>query len=122
MPHRVLYIEDDRDNRLLVRRVLDGGPFEVLEARSAREGIAMAEEHQPDIILMDITMPGMDGLTATRLLRANPRCQSIPIVALTANVMRDVLDQVFEAGCDGYITKPIQVDLLAEQILSYLHH
>jgi two-component system cell cycle response regulator DivK len=120
MSPRVLYIEDNLDNLILVRRVLRAAGFELLEATSAEEGIAMAEKHLPDLILMDINMPEMDGLTATMHLRENPALRHVPIVALTANVMRNVLDQVMASGCDGYIVKPIHVDTFSDQILSFL--
>jgi two-component system cell cycle response regulator DivK len=120
MSPRVLYVEDNIDNLVLVRRVLRAAGFELLEATSAEQGISMAEKHLPDLILMDINMPEMDGLTATMRLRENPALRSVPIVALTANVMRNVLDQVMASGCDGYIVKPIQVDSFSDQILSFL--
>ena len=122
MVPRVLYIEDSIDNLVLVRRILRAAGFELLEATSAREGIAIAEQQIPDLILMDINMPEMDGLTATTHLRQNPALSHIPIVALTANLMRNVLDQALEAGCDGYIAKPITVDDLPKQIMSYLEN
>jgi two-component system cell cycle response regulator DivK len=120
MSPRVLYVEDNIDNLVLVRRVLNAAGFELLEATSAEQGIDMAEKHLPDLILMDINMPEMDGLTATMHLRGNPALRDVPIVALTANVMRSVLEQVMSAGCNGYIVKPIQVDTFSEQILSFL--
>jgi two-component system cell cycle response regulator DivK len=122
MAPRVLYIEDSMDNLVLVRRILRASGFELLEATSAREGIAVAEQQIPDLILMDINMPEMDGLTATAQLRQNPALSHIPIIALTANLMRNVLDQALEAGCDGYIAKPITVDDLPKQIMSYLEN
>ena len=122
MAPRVLYIEDSKDNLVLVRRILRAAGFELLEATSAREGIAVAEQQIPDLILMDINMPEMDGLTATVHLRQNPALSHIPIIALTANLMRNVLDQAMEAGCDGYIAKPITVDDLPKQIMSYLEN
>jgi two-component system cell cycle response regulator DivK len=120
MSPRVLYVEDNIDNLVLVRRVLRAAGFELLEATSAEEGIGMAEKYLPDLILMDINMPEMDGLTATMRLRENPALRGVPIVALTANVMRSVLDQVMASGCDGYIVKPIQVDTFSDQILGFL--
>jgi len=120
MSVRVLYVEDNIDNLVLVRRVLKAAGFELLEATSAEEGIAIAEQYLPDLILMDINMPEVDGLTATMRLRENPALRDVPIVALTANVMRNVLEQVTVAGCNGYIVKPIQVDTFADQILSFL--
>lgn len=120
MSPRVLYVEDNLDNLVLVRRVLKAAGFELLEAMSAQEGIEIAEKYLPDLILMDINMPEMDGLTATMHLRQNPAFRDVPIVALTANVMRTVLEQVKTAGCDGYIVKPIQVDTFCDQLLSFL--
>jgi CheY-like chemotaxis protein len=118
----VLYVEDSIDNLVLVRRILRAAGFELLEATSAKEGIAMAEQHIPDLILMDINMPEMDGLAATIHLRQNPALNHVPIIALTANLMRNVLDQALTAGCDGYIAKPITVDDLPKQIMSYLNN
>ena len=120
MAPRVLYIEDNIDNLILVRRILKAEGFELLEATSAQQGIALAEQHIPDLILMDINMPEMDGLMATRHLRQIPSLQNIPIIALTANIMPQVLDEMIAAGCEGYITKPVSVDTLPEQILRFL--
>ena len=122
MAPRVLYVEDSIDNLVLVRRVLKAAGFDLLEATSAKEGIEIAERDLPDLILMDINMPEMDGLAATIYLRHNPALSHVPIVALTANVMRDVLDEALAAGCDGYIAKPIKVDELPDQIMSYLRN
>ena len=121
MAPRILYIEDSIDNLILVRRVLKAAGFDLLEATSALEGIQMARQHLPDLILMDINMPEMDGLTATTELRRSHELDHIPIVALTANLMHDVLEHALEAGCDGYIEKPIKVDELPNQVMHYLH-
>ena len=120
MSPRVLYVEDSIDNLVLVRRVLRAAGFELLEATSAKAGIDIAEKHMPDLILMDINMPEMDGLQATIQLRQNPKLDHIPIIALTANLMHNVLEHALAAGCDGYIAKPITVDDLPKQITSYL--
>ena len=119
---RILYIEDNVDNRLLVRRVLMASDhdFVVLEASNAFEGIQMAKADPPDLILMDISMPEMDGLTATQLIRAIPGLREIPVVALTANAMHGDKERTLNAGCDGYIGKPIDVDKLPDDILYYL--
>ncbi len=117
----VLYIEDNKDNRALVRRVLLAEDFEVLLADSAEEGIRVALERQPDLILMDVNMPGMDGHTATKLIRALDAMRSIPIVALTANVMRGDREKAIGAGMDGYIQKPIDVDRFPNEIRRYLN-
>jgi two-component system, cell cycle response regulator DivK len=120
MGSRVLYIEDNVDNLILVRRILGAEGYSLLEATSAKEGIALAEQHIPDLILMDVNMPEMDGLTATKQLRQNPALKDVPIVALTANIMRDVLAEVMDAGCDGFITKPITVDEFPDQVLKFV--
>lgn len=117
---RILYIEDNLDNMVLVRRILGAEGFEVLEATSAAAGIEMAEQHLPDLILIDINMPEMDGLAATGRLRQISKLQHIPIVALTANVMRTVLEDAVTAGCAGCIAKPIDVDRFPQQIMAYL--
>ncbi len=118
----VLYIEDNFENRILVRRVLlasDVGDFSVREAENARTGISMALQDPPDIILMDLNMPDMDGLAATREIRTIPELRDIPIVALTANAMHGDKERSLAAGCDGYISKPIDIDKLADDILYY---
>jgi two-component system cell cycle response regulator DivK len=117
---RVLYIEDNADNRMLVRRILMASDFEVDEADNALDGIKQAQSAPPDLILMDISMPGMDGLSATERLRAMPELDTVPIIALTANVRDGDREMTLEAGCDGYIGKPIDVDEFPEQVLNYL--
>lgn len=119
---RVLYIEDNRDNRTLVRRILmaSDAEFEVQEAESAPKGIEIALRQAPDLILMDLSMPEMDGLTATRFIRTIPELCDIPIVALTANAMDSDRDRSLEAGCDGYIKKPIDVDKFPEDLLTFI--
>lgn len=117
---RILYIEDDANNRMLVRRILLAYGMEVEEAANAPAGIEMALKNPPDLILMDMSMPEMDGLTATRRIRDTPEISKIPIVALTANVMQGDKEKTLNAGCDGYIGKPIDVDTFADQITEYL--
>jgi two-component system, cell cycle response regulator DivK len=107
-------------NRLLVRRILMAEGMQVEEAENAIKGIEMATTNPPDLILMDMSMPEMDGLTATAKIRDTPAISSIPIVALTANVMQGDKERTLNAGCDGYIGKPIDVDTFAEQISQYL--
>lgn len=117
---KILYIEDDANNRLLVRRILLAADFEVTEAANAPEGIDLATKNPPDLILMDINMPGMDGLTATKQIRSIPALTNIPIIALTANVMQGDKEKTLNAGCDGYIGKPIDVDKFPDLVASYL--
>jgi two-component system cell cycle response regulator DivK len=116
----ILYVEDNPENRLLVRRVLMAEGYEVAEAESATKAIECIETQYPDLILMDINMPEVDGYTLTARLRENPRLNSVPIIALTANVMKGDRERTLEAGCDGYIQKPIDVDMLPQQILRFL--
>ncbi len=116
---KVLYIEDNFDNRLLVKRVLLAEGFEFLEAEDAQSGIRLAAEERPDLILMDINLPEVDGLTATARLRELPGMENVPIIALTANVMKGDMERTLEAGCDGYISKPIDVDKLPQQLIEF---
>lgn len=118
----ILYVEDDVNNRRLVRRVLMADEFVVLEASSAADALRMVEDDGlvPDLILMDINMPEMDGFTLTAHLKSLPSLAHTPIVALTANVMRGDKEKTLQAGCDGYLQKPIDVDALPQQILGFL--
>lgn len=117
---RVLYIEDKIDNRMLVRRVLMVEDIEVLEAEDADTGIALAQSALPDLILMDINMPGKDGYTATAEIRALPNLNHIPVVALTANAMKGDKEKSLDAGCDGYISKPIDIDSFPREVMHYI--
>ena len=116
----ILYVEDNPENRLLVRRVLTAEDYQVAEAESAAKAVEFINTKIPDLLLMDINMPEMDGYTLTSRLRENPRLNGVPIIALTANVMKGDRERTLEAGCDGYIQKPIDVDILPQQILRFL--
>lgn len=116
----ILYVEDNPENRLLVRRILLSEGFTVLEASNAMQGLEIVQTQHPDLILVDINMPDMDGYTLTGRLKALPHLSDVPIVALTANVMRGDRERTLEAGCDGYIQKPIDVDNLSQQINRFL--
>jgi two-component system cell cycle response regulator DivK len=94
--------------------------YEVLEAGDAREALKLALTNPPDLILMDINLPEVDGYTLTARIRSTPRLAHIPVVALTANVMKGDRERVLEAGCDGYIQKPVDIDQLPWQISKYL--
>jgi two-component system cell cycle response regulator DivK len=104
---RILVIEDSPTNMKLVRLLLEGSGHEVLGAEDAPTGIALAQRENPDLILIDIQLPGMDGLTATGLLRGDPATQKLKIVALTALAMKGDEERILAAGCDAYIAKPI---------------
>ena len=116
----ILYVEDNIDNRTLVRRILMAEGYNLLEAVNATEALEILNDTQPDLILMDINMPDMDGYTLTAKIKGIPGLEAIPIIALTANVMRGDREKSLEAGCDGYIQKPIDIDLISEQIERFL--
>ncbi|MGE5777372.1 MAG: response regulator [Chloroflexota bacterium] len=116
----VLYIEDNPDNRLLVKRVLLAEDYVLLEADSAREALRILKDTLPDLILMDINMPDIDGYSLTAQIKAMPGFERVPILALTANVMRGDKEKTIEAGCDGYIQKPIDIDQLTREIEKYI--
>ncbi len=119
---QVLYIEDNSDNRMLVRRILMASDYDfaLVEADNAQKGIELALAQPPDLILMDLSMPQMDGLTATRLIRNLPALNDIPVVALTANAMESDRERSLAAGCDGYIRKPIDVDKFADEVFQFI--
>ncbi len=117
---KILYIDDDPVNRTLVNRLLTSYDFDVVEATSGLEGMAMARQIKPQLILMDINMPGLDGHETTTRLRSSTLLDSIPIVAVTARTGKGEREMALAAGCDGYITKPIDVDQFPQQIISYL--
>jgi len=112
----ILIVEDNEKNLKLVRDVLQFKGYRTLEAETAEDGIALAQAHRPDLILMDIQLPGTDGITALHQLRAAPDTAAIPIVALTAFAMKDDRQRFLDAGFDGYLDKPINVKVFAEQV------
>ncbi|RKY62240.1 MAG: two-component system response regulator [Candidatus Latescibacterota bacterium] len=120
MSKSVLVVEDNPTNRELVVEVLQLLDVRVLQAEDASTGIALARSERPDLILMDISLPGMDGLEATRRLKADPETRNIPVVALTAHAMRWDEQRAREAGCDGFITKPIEVVSFSEYVQAFL--
>jgi two-component system cell cycle response regulator DivK len=120
MARRILVVEDNPKNLKLVRDVLLYSGFEVVEAQTGEEGVALAGQDPPDLILMDLQLPGMDGAEALRLLRQNRATRSVPVVAVTAFAMQDDRDQALAAGFDGYIEKPISVRALPDQVTTYL--
>jgi two-component system cell cycle response regulator DivK len=117
---RVLYIEDNQANRLLVLRVLTAEGHTVLEAENGLMGLQVAQRERLDLVLVDINMPEMDGYEVASRLRALSELERVPIVALTANVLRGDRERSLRAGCDGYIQKPLDVDLLPSQVEAFL--
>lgn len=116
----ILYVEDNPDNRMLVRRILLSEDYGLLEATNAMEALELLKTTKPDLILMDINMPDMDGYTLTAKIKTTPGLERIPVLALTANVMRGDKEKTLEAGCDGYIQKPIDFDELLREIDKFL--
>ncbi|GAB1469930.1 hypothetical protein MASR2M66_08070 [Chloroflexota bacterium] len=116
----ILYVEDNPDNRNLIRRVLNAEGYQLVEAAQADQALKKLETEHIDLILMDINMPDMDGYTLTAKIKKTERFKNIPIVAVTANVMRGDREKSLEAGCDGYIQKPIDIDTLTQQIERFI--
>lgn len=116
----VLHVEDNPDNRLLVRRLLLAFGYRVEEAGNATQARELLKTVRPDLILMDINMPDVDGYTLTNELKQQPNLNGVPIVAITANVMKGDRERTLNAGCDGYIEKPIDVDRFIEQVERFL--
>jgi CheY-like chemotaxis protein len=106
---RVLIVEDNVDNYQLVRFLLERAGYDILSAANGREGVEMARRARPDLILMDLAMPEMDGWDATKVLKSDAATRSIPILALTARTLPADRKRAMDAGCDGYISKPIKV-------------
>ncbi len=116
---RILYVEDNFENKLFVRRVIESMGHEMLEAETGLDSLTMAAEEMPDLILMDINIPGMDGLETTTKLKQNPQLAHIPVIALTANAMKGDKERCLAAGCDGYMQKPVGVSDLRREIQQY---
>lgn len=116
----VLYIEDNAENRMLIRRVLEADGFRVLLAGNANEALQTLQRERPNLILMDISMPDIDGYSLTAQIKSMPGFERLPIIALTANVMRGEQERARQAGCDGYIQKPVDIDALTQQIEHFI--
>jgi two-component system cell cycle response regulator DivK len=113
---RILVIEDSPTNMMLSVDLLEHAGHTVLQAERADAGLEIAARERPDLILMDIQLPDMDGMSATRILKAAPNTKDIPVIALTASAMKGDRERILEAGCDGYIEKPIRYKTFLEQI------
>ena len=116
----VLLVEDTEDNRFMMRRLLEMTGFRVVEAMNGEEAVKLAQAESPQLILMDLSLPVIDGLAATRLIRKLPDCQLTPIIAVSAHDTSDFQSEAIQAGCNNYITKPIdfnELELLIAQLL-----
>ena len=120
MVARVLVVEDNPLNLKLIKDVLEYQGFEVLTAASGEEGVVAALSDFPDLVLMDLQLPGIDGHEALLRIRADPRCSGIPVVAVTAFAMNDDRQRAFDSGFTGYVEKPISVRRLPQQVKDFL--
>ena len=120
MSRRVLVVEDHEDNRRILRDLLEHAGYEMIEAVTGEEGLALADSERPDLILMDIQLPGLDGYETTRRIKANQALARIPIIAVTSYALSGDDQKAFEAGCDAYVTKPFSPRALLAKIREYV--
>jgi two-component system, cell cycle response regulator DivK len=120
MMPKILLVEDNELNRDMLSRRLTRKGYDVLIAKDGAEGVAVAAAERPDLILMDMSLPVLDGWEATRQLKATPETRSIPVIALTAHAMSDDKQKALQAGCDDYDTKPVELPRLLEKIACLL--
>jgi CheY-like chemotaxis protein len=116
----VLLVEDNEDNRTIYTTILRHVGHEVIEASNGEDGIRLALERQPNVILMDVAMPGIDGWEATRRLKGDPQTARIPVIALTAHAMAEDRQRAADAGCEGYLAKPIEPRRVVEEVARML--
>lgn len=117
---RILVVEDNKDNMILISDVLNSLGYAVTTARDGAEGIKAVRAEKPDLILMDLSLPLLDGWTATRMIKSDPKLADIPIIAVTAHAMIGDRERALEAGCDDYISKPINMRDLTAKLRQYL--
>ncbi len=117
---KILLVEDNEMNRDMLSRRLERKGYEVIMALDGEEGVEMAQTQSPDLILMDMSLPSMDGWEATKILKADPTTTAIPVIALTAHAMSGDREKAIEAGCDDYDTKPVELPRLLEKIQTLL--
>ena len=122
MPYKILYVEDHPDNMALVKRALEARGYDFLWAANGHKGLEMAETHQPDVILLDINLPDIDGYEVARRLRNSGKSSLVyaPIIAITANALRGDAEKALAAGCDVYMSKPINIRELWARVEGFL--
>ena len=120
MSKRILMVEDTEDNRQIIRDLMDSVGYELLEAGDGAAGVAMAAEHRPDLILMDIQLPVMDGYEAARRIKAHPELNRVPIIAVTSYALAGDEEKTRAAGCDGYVAKPFSPRQLLAKVQEFL--
>ena len=116
---KILYVEDNEDNVYMLKNRLSRAGFTVIVATGGAQGVAMATSEQPDLILMDLTLPDINGEEATRRLKADPATKSIPVIALTANAMASDRERAIAAGCDDFASKPVDMPRLLGKIAAF---
>ncbi len=120
MTKMILIVEDEPKNMTLLRDLLQVSGYKTIEATDGKQGVELAKSKKPDLILMDVQMPKMDGLEATRILKADATTSNIPVIALTSYAMKGDKEKMLEAGCDGYLAKPIDIKELLKIVAEYL--
>ena len=120
MSKRILVVEDQEDNRRIMRDLLSASGYQLVEANDGDQGLALAASEVPDLILMDIQLPGLDGYEVTRRIKANAALSHIPIIAVTSYALSGDDQKAFAAGCDGYVTKPFSPRQLLAKIREFL--
>lgn len=120
MAGKILYVEDNPQNMRLVRKILTAAGYDVLEATEGLVGVALAARECPDLILMDVNLPDINGLEATARLKASPQLAWIPVIAVTANAMHGDREHCIAAGCDGYLAKPVMKSELLSTVATFL--
>ena len=116
----VLLVEDNEDNRTVYRTILEHFGYEVIEARNGEDGIRMARESHPDLILMDISIPVIDGWEATKILKGDSQTRRIPVIALTAHALATDRQKAADVGCDAYLAKPVEPQLVLEEVRRWM--
>ena len=120
MTKQILVVEDQEDNRRILRDLLASAGYEMIEAVTGEEGVALAAARRPDLIVMDIQLPGLDGYEATRRIKGDPALRAIPVIAVTSYALSGDDRKAFEAGCDAYVTKPFSPRQLLATIREHL--
>ena len=120
MSRRILIVEDQEDNRRILRDLLTSAGYDLDEATTGLEGVERAASERPDLILMDIQLPGIDGYEAARRIKADPALQAVPIIAVTSYALSGDEAKAFAAGCDGYVSKPFSPRALLAKVREYL--
>jgi two-component system, cell cycle response regulator DivK len=120
MGNRILIVEDEPKNMKLMRDLLERFSYQIIEAADGEQGVSLAKSSKPDLILMDVMMPKMDGLEATRLIKADIATNEIPIIAITSYAMKGDRERTLEAGCDAYVAKPIDIVEILKMIAHFV--